>query len=158
MLLPLVLATAIGSPLFGRQLDQRGSRVVILVGLVLAATGFILLWLTGSGQSLFYIGGIFIGLGMSVLAGSSLRYIMLNEVDAVDRAATQGVLTIFISLGQLTGSALIGMITAEMTGVAGYRQVFFYLGLVLALLLLAALQLKDRETELATIVGAGTKN
>ncbi len=149
MLTPLVLATALGSPVFGRQLDRSGSRIVIQMGLVLAATGFLLLWRSAGNHVLFYAAGIGIGLGMSVLSGSSLRYIMLNEAKVVDRASTQGMLTIFVSLGQITGSAFVGMITAGKTSSTGYERVFLALGLLLVLLVAFSGLLKNREAELA---------
>ena len=150
MLLPVVLATAIGSPLFGRMIDSIGSKIVIVIGLILAIAGFYLLHLVAGHKLLFYVSGAFIGFGLSVLSGSSLRYIMLNEVDKVDRAITQGMLTIFISLGQLTGAALIGVIIAHASGVEGFRNVFLYESILLLLVVFFAFQLKNRAEELAT--------
>ncbi|MBN2893622.1 MAG: MFS transporter, partial [Bacteroidales bacterium] len=98
MLLPIVIATAIGSPVFGRMIDSFGSKIVIIIGLLLTFGGFYMLHTVIESKFLFYFSGVFIGLGLSVLSGSSLRYVMLNEVPASDRAVTQGMLTIFISL------------------------------------------------------------
>jgi EmrB/QacA subfamily drug resistance transporter len=148
MLLPVVLATAIGSPLFGRLIDSVGSKVVIIIGLVLAITGFYLLHLANDQKLLFYSSGALIGFGLSVLSGSSLRYIMLNEVDKTDRAITQGMLTIFVSLGQLTGAALIGVIIAHASGVTGFRNVFLYESVLLLLVVFFALRLKNRAEEM----------
>jgi EmrB/QacA subfamily drug resistance transporter len=150
MLLPVVLATAIGSPLFGRIIDSIGSKIVIVIGLFLAVAGFYLLHLVAGHKLLFYVSGALIGFGLSVLSGSSLRYIMLNEVDKTDRAITQGMLTIFISLGQLTGAALIGVIIAHASGVEGFRNVFFYESILLLIVVFFAFQLKNRAEELAT--------
>lgn len=151
MLIPLVLATAVGSPVFGRLIDQTGSKIIIISGLLMSASGFYLIHLTGSEKWLFYISGILIGLGLSILAGSSLRYIMLNETAAVDRAVTQGMLTIFISLGQLTGAALIGVFIARATGMSGLKTVFFYQSVFLIIILSTAFLLKNREKEKAGI-------
>ncbi|MFC2090929.1 MFS transporter [Bacteroidota bacterium] len=148
MLVPLVIATAIGSPVFGRLIDAYGSRNIIIIALVLSAAGFYLLNASTDSKFWFYGSGILIGLGLSVLAGSSLRYIMLNETLAIDRAVTQGMLTIFISLGQLTGASLIGVIIAQATGVQGYRNVFLYQALMLGLMLLIAFFLKNHEKEI----------
>jgi len=97
---------------------------------------------------LFYTSGVFIGLGLSVLSGSSLRYIMLNETSLVDRAVTQGMLTIFISLGQLTGASMIGVIIANKEGTVGYENVFLYQSLFLILIITSAFLLKNRSSEL----------
>ena len=51
---------------------------------------------------------------------------MLNETSMADRAVTQGMLTIFISLGQLTGASLIGVILEQKKGIRGYEKVFLY--------------------------------
>ena len=147
MLVPLVLATAFGSPIFGRLIDIYGSRLIIILGLILAGAGFFLLHRVIESKLLFYVSGALIGLGLSVLSGSSLRYIMLNEASAVDRAVTQGMLTIFISLGQLTGASLIGVIIARASDVTGYRNVFLYQSLFLILILASAFFLKSHAQE-----------
>jgi MFS family permease len=149
MLVPLVLATAIGSPVFGRLIDSYGSKIIILLGLVLSASGFYLLQLSMESRLIFYLAGALIGLGLSVLSGSSLRYIMLNETSLIDRAVTQGMLTIFISLGQLTGASLIGVIIAQSTGTEGYEKVFLYQSILLLLVIAIALLLKNKQSEIA---------
>ncbi len=149
MLLPFVLATAIGSPIFGRLLDKTGSRLVILIGLTLAAAGLFLIGLSGDSKMIFYGSGVLIGLGLAVLAGSGLRYIMLNEVGVHERAITQGVLTIFISIGQIVGSAAITTIAArELLPAAGYRKALYLISLLMALTFVLALRLKSRKEEI----------
>ncbi|MGW8316715.1 MAG: MFS transporter [Bacteroidales bacterium] len=150
MLIPLVLATAVGSPVFGRLIDAYGSRLIIILGLILSAFGFYLLHTVEGSRVLFYVSGVLIGLGLSVLSGSSLRYIMLNETSSTDRAVTQGMLTIFISLGQLTGASLIGVIIARVQGVQGYRDVFFYQAIMIGLILIIAFFLKNHVKEMET--------
>jgi len=151
MLLPLVMATAVGSPVFGRMIDNLGSKIVILTGLILAVAGFFLLHSVGASKTMFYSASALIGLGLSVLSGSSLRYIMLNEAGKTDRAVTQGMLTIFISLGQLTGAALIGVIIASAKGVTGYKHVFLYESFLLIAVAFLSLRLKNRDAEIAAI-------
>ncbi len=150
MLVPLVLATAVGSPLFGRLIDAYGSRLIIILGLILSASGFYLLHTVEESRLLFYVSGVLIGLGLSVLAGSSLRYIMLNETSSSDRAVTQGMLTIFISLGQLTGASLIGVIIARAQGEEGYRNVFLYQSIMIGLIFIIAFFLKSHAKEIDT--------
>jgi EmrB/QacA subfamily drug resistance transporter len=151
MLLPVVIATAIGAPVFGRLLDSIGSKIVIIMGLVLAVCGFYMLNALGGHLFFFYFSGAFIGLGLSVLAGSSLRYIMLNEVLPEDRASTQGIITIFISIGQMLGGALIGVLIASQGGIEGFKNVFLYLSFALLILLAFSFGLKNRKVELETI-------
>jgi EmrB/QacA subfamily drug resistance transporter len=156
MLLPVVIATAFGSPVSGRLLDRYGSRILIISGLILAAVGFIVLSTAADGKFQFYTGGVFLGLGFSILSGSALRYIMLNEVPVSERAATQGVITIFISIGQMSGAAIIGSILASNTNLLkGYNQVFMLIAIFAVLLALSAILLKSRKIELLTATGPG---
>jgi len=152
MLLPVVIATAIGSPVSGRLLDKYGSRSLIIAGLILATTGFILLSTVTTDKFIFYLGGIFLGLGFSVLSGSALRYIMLNEVSVYDRASTQGIITIFVSIGQMAGAAIIGSIVASYSeSVKGYKQVFLFISVFAIILAVSGIFLKSRNIELQTI-------
>jgi MFS family permease len=148
MLVPLVIATALGSPLFGRLIDIYGSKIIIIIGLILSASGFYMLHLSDESKLLFYSSGVLIGLGLSVLSGSSLRYIMLNETSMVDRAVTQGMLTVFISLGQLTGASLIGVVIAYESSTRGYQMVFLYQFFLLLFIVVFAFLLKNRKSEL----------
>jgi EmrB/QacA subfamily drug resistance transporter len=151
MLLPLVIATAIGSPVSGRLLDKYGSRALIVTGLMLAMIGFVILGSIESGKIFFYAGGVFLGFGFSILSGSALRYIMLNEVSATERASSQGIITIFISIGQMLGAALIGAIIASNAETTlGYKQVFIIISIVASVLLFSGLFLKSRKKELQT--------
>jgi len=152
MLLPVVIATAFGSPVSGRLLDKFGSRALIIAGLMLSAIGFLILSVIDDTRVLFYTGGVFLGLGFSVLSGSALRYIMLNEVSAIERASTQGIITIFISIGQMAGAAIIGTLVASYKiPSAGFKQVFFFIALFAAILSLTGLFLKSREAELLSV-------
>jgi EmrB/QacA subfamily drug resistance transporter len=152
MLLPIVLAMAVGSPLSGRMLDRRGSRVVVVAGTALISVGMLLVGLLTTTLILFYLAAALFGLGLSVLLGASLRYIMLNEATPSERASAQAVLTIFTSIGQLVGGALIGAVVASRGGgSAGYTTAFLLIGVVTAALTLAALRLKGRDDELATV-------
>jgi MFS family permease len=122
---------------------------VILIGLTLSAGGLLLIGLSGDSKIIFYGSGVLIGLGLSVLAGSALRYIMLNEVDVHERAITQGVLTIFVSIGQIVGSAAITMVAAqELNPAAGYRKALYLISILMALTFVLALRLKSRNDEI----------
>lgn len=152
MLLPFVLATAVGSPLFGRLLDKLGSRTVVMSGLVLASVGTFLLSISSQNINGFYTSGIFVGLGLSVLAGSSLRYIMLNEVSAQERASTQGIVTIFMSVGQILGGPVLGANIANYaTKLAGYTASFTYIAYFLLVIALISFRFKGRKEEQALI-------
>jgi MFS family permease len=145
MLVPFVLAVAVGSPIFGRMIDKYGVKKIIITGLSLLSIGFLTLSLTGDQKAIYYLSGIFVGLGLSVLAGSALRYIMLNNTSIEDRAVSQGMLTIFISVGQLFGTAIIGLILASMDHLNAYPIIFTGVSVVLMLMFLLAFRLKNNK-------------
>lgn len=152
MLVPAVLAMAVGAPAAGRLLDRRGSRLVVIVATSLLTVGLWLLGLLAQGLVLFYVAGVLIGLGLSMLLGAPLRYIVLAEAPLQDRTAAQGILSLFTSVGQLVGGALVGAVAASMGGgVPGYRAAYLLVGALSALLVVLALRLKSRREELATV-------
>ncbi len=155
MLMPLVVALAIGSPLAGRMLDVLGSRLVILFGVGLMAAGALGMSFLGSAMWGFYGASILIGLGLAALLGAPIRYITINESPEADRAAAQGVVTIFTSTGQLVGAALVGAVVASVGGgIAGYTRAFLVLGIVMLVLLALATLLKSRARERAAFADA----
>ncbi|GIK72847.1 MAG: MFS transporter [Chloroflexota bacterium] len=152
MLLPLVVALFIGSPVAGRLLDKIGSRMVIIGGTALLTAGMLLLWLLGVNLVAYYVAGVLVGLGLSSLLGAPIRYIMLNEVGVDDRAAAQAVATVFTSVGQLVGAASVGAVVASMGGgVSGYSAAYLTIGVVALLLTVLAFGLKPRAIEMATM-------
>jgi len=151
MLMPLVLALFIGSPLAGRLLDRLGSRLVIIGGTALLALGTLLMGLWGSSQVGYYSGSVLVGFGLSALLGAPIRYIMLNEASAQDRAAAQSVATVFTSIGQLVGAAAVGAVADSIGGYAGYSAAFLAIGVVSVALVFLALALKNRAQEQETV-------
>jgi len=125
--------------------------VVVVLGAGLVAAGMLIVSLFATSIVMFYASAVLSGLGLSILLGAALRYILLNEAPASERASAQAILTIFTSIGQLIGGATAGAVAASRGGgVAGYSASFFVIGAILALLILAALGLKSRAAELAT--------
>ena len=79
MLMALVLALFIGSPVAGRLLDRFGSRVVIIGGTALLAVGMLVMGLLGS-QLLRLLWWQHPGrFWVAALLGAPIRYIMINE-------------------------------------------------------------------------------
>lgn len=150
MLLPMVFAMAIGSPFSGRMLDTSGSRIVVLLGTALLAAGLAVEGLFMSNMLVFYVFSALFGLGMGVLLGASLRYIVLNEVGPAERASAQAMLTIFISVGQLVGAALLGAIVHAGAGGRGYANAMLAAGVLMLVLTIMATMLKSRAAEQQT--------
>lgn len=152
MLLPAVLAMAVGSPLAGRMLDRRGSRWVILGGSGLIAAGMLIIGLIPLTVASFYLAAVLVGLGLSSLLGSPLRYIMLNEAPHHYRTAAQALIRLFTGTGQLLGSAFVGAMAASLGGdVKGFTSAYLAVGGIAILITLLALGLKSRAEEQATV-------
>ncbi len=152
MLLPVVLSMVIGSPLAGRMLDRFGSRVVVFIATVLLAIGMFVLAFLGANLLFFYVAGFTIGVGLSMMLGAPLRYIMLNEASASERASAQGAIALFTSVGQLLGGAAVGAVAASRGGgVAGYQAAYAAIGVLALGLIVLTSGLKSRAQELATL-------
>lgn len=158
MLLPLVLTTAIVPPVSGRLLEMIGSRIIVLSGLIFAAAALFIFGTLSNSVGLFYAAEVGLGFGLAIRA--SLKFIVLNEVGAKDRAASLGMLIIFISLGQLIGAAIIGVIiTGNTNQLIGFKFAFLSLTAITLVLVLLSMFLKNRVKELAKInVHLKTKN
>lgn len=150
MLMLVVFAMSVGSPMAGRYLDRLGSKSVILAGAVTLTVGMLLLGLVSQSLPLFILAGAVVGLGLSALLGAPMRYIMLNEVPSQDRGAAQGMLTIFTGVGQLMSGAMIGAVVASSGGgSSGYRAAYLVVSAVALVMALLALGLKSRAAEMA---------
>ncbi len=150
MLIPFVIAVAVGAPVSGRLIDKVGSRIIVIAGLFFSASGLFLLFLAGNSIAWFYTGGVFMGLGISMLQGSSMRYVMLNEVQPSDRALGQGIITLFTSIGQMTGATMIGIIVASQAiKTVGYGRAFIVISAFAFFAMLLSICLKSRKDELA---------
>lgn len=151
MIIPLVMASAIGSPLFGRLIDKLGTRIVIMIGLILITSGMLIGMTETTSKIWFYIAGAFTGLAFSILSGPALRYILLNETSSRERAASQAVITIFISTGQIVNATIIGAIIGSYQDpVKGYSNSFGFLAIISVILLAMSFRLKKREVEIST--------
>jgi EmrB/QacA subfamily drug resistance transporter len=152
-LIPLVVTTVIGAPLFGYILDRRGSRFVLINATIILVVGLILLALfSTSNLILFLISGLIIGLGLSGILGAPLRYIVLNETPMKDSAAAQGLLSINTSFGQIIGAAILGAVIASQgSQLTGFNTSYAFLAVVALAMIILTLFLKNRAKELETI-------
>jgi hypothetical protein len=77
---------------------------------------------------------------------------MLNEAPAAFRAAAQGAVVLFGSVGQLVSAALVGAAAASQGGgAAGYSAAYLLIGCVAVALTVLAFGLKSCADELATL-------
>lgn len=145
MMLPLVLTLTIGAPLAGQMLDRAGARPVVQVGLGLTVLGLVLFASLPLNTLSFYLAGGAIGFGLSGLLGAPLRYITLQEAGESRRGAGQGLLTLFLSVGQLVGSAVIGGVVGSNTNeLGGYRHALLTVAIVCAAALVLSAALRGK--------------
>lgn len=119
---------------------------------MISAFGTILISFFATSMTMFIISTVLIGFGLSALLGAPLRYIMLSEASSSERSVAQGITNVFISIGQLIGSALVGALAASAaTQVIGYSNGYRFIGFGAIVLILLTFFLKNRSAEQATI-------
>ena len=157
LMVPSVLAMTVASPLVGKALFSVGSKLIIQVGLALVFVGVFIYGFVPLTVTWFIGGGIIGGIGLAGLLGAPLRYILLNEAQAGDRAAAQGLLTVFLAVGQLMGAAIVGGVAASRGGgVVGYQTAFLVLAVLTAIMVVVATALKSRAAEEAAAAAAAS--
>ncbi len=148
LLLPMVFFMAFASPLVGKLVDKVGSKWLLMFGVSSASFGFFLLGFHSTTMAWYIVGEIFVGLGIACLSGSPLRYVVLAESPAKDRTIAQGLSTLFIAVGSVLGSALIGGVAASFDSPqAGWSFAFLVLSIPTALAILLVLMMKNKTQE-----------
>lgn len=131
MLMPLVFALAIGSPLWGRLLDRAGTRIVVIAGTFMVVAGTFILATLMPQVNLYYLGTALIGFGLAAILGSAISYILLEEAKQTERTVAQGIVRLFKGFGRLVGGALIGAIVASASdSVGGYTTAFLIIAVL----------------------------
>ena len=155
MLMPMMVAVAIGSPVAGRILDYTGSRTVAIVCNSMLVGGMGAIALYPLSRPLFYVGSVLIGFGLAGIMGSVLSYILLLEARKGEKTVSQGIITLFISIGQIIGGALVGAIASSRGGeVGGYAFAFLAIAVVTGVLALLSIRLKSRTGEAEVVRGS----
>ncbi len=87
--------------------------------------------------------GLVAGVGIAALLGAPLRYIIIEESRPDDRASAQGLLNIFLAIGQLSGAAVVGAVaTSKGGGTEGYQTAYLVLGILAVVMFFITLGLK----------------
>lgn len=113
MLLPLVLCSAVASAGFGRVLNRLGARLVMLSGFSTLAIGSGLIGVGASHYWVFMLASLFIGTGVGIVVGGTLRTVVLDEVGPTERSAAQALVNIMIAIGNL-------LVVATLSALADY--------------------------------------
>ncbi|MEJ2139194.1 MAG: MFS transporter, partial [Gammaproteobacteria bacterium] len=153
LMLPGVFVMMIVSPLAGKLVDAIGATRVIQAALAIVLLGLVVYAFSNITYVTFIGGGMIVGVGIAALLGAPLRYIVLEEARPEDRASTQGLLNIFLAIGQLSGAAIVGAVaTSAGGGTVGYQTSIAVLAAIALVIALVALGLKyhARQTSAAT--------
>ncbi len=151
LMLPSVLTMTIASPLVGKAIHSVGSKLIVVIGLALVFLGVLIYGLVPMTTFWFIAGGMIGGFGLAGLLGAPLRIILLNEAEEGDRTAAQGLLTVFLAIGQMMGAAIVGGVAAsEGGGVVGYQAAFLVLAVLTGGMVFVATALKSKSAEQAT--------
>ncbi len=146
MMLPLVAALIVGSVVAGRLLDRVGPARVIFGGMILIVAGLAILALQEPTAVSFYSGALAVGFGLASLLGAPLRFVVLKISGDNQRAAGQGVLTVFLGVGRLAGAALIGgIVPAGDVESDGFRTAMLVVAGMCALSLIAIRWLRGQQ-------------
>lgn len=146
MLLPLVMTLIVGAPAAGYLIDRIGAKPVIQIGLACTTLGLVGYGTSPQNALSFYLTGAVVGLGLSSLLGAPLRYVALQEAGEERRGVSQGLLTLFLSSGQLTGAALVGgVVGPSVDEVAGFRNAMLVLAVGSALAFAMSHRLRARR-------------
>lgn len=111
---PAGIMMMVVSPISGRLIDARGPKTALCLGAVVLAVGYgVSLVLMGSAWGLA-VSGIVINTGVAFAYGSMPALIM-RAVPRSETASANGFNTLMRSLGTTIGSAVVGVVLAQMT-------------------------------------------
>jgi MFS family permease len=144
VLLPLVVASMLGSMGSGRMLNRQGPRTLVLGGFALMAVGYAATAVTAAGLWGFMAASVPVGLGVGVVVGGALRSIAIDEAPLPLRGAAQGLINICTSIGTLLSAAAIGAL-ADFSGggVQGFAVAYLAVGALMLLMVALTLRLRD---------------
>ena len=147
MLLPILASNAIAAPLIGKILDGAGSRKILNIGTLLITIGLIILVLYPSSTVIFILAGCLVGIGFVTLMGSPVRYILLCEAKPNERGASQAIVNMLLSIGQLLGGALMGGVIASFSGILGFQISLIIAAATGVVAFISSLKLKSRDEQ-----------
>lgn len=148
LLIPGVVVSMIASPIAGKLVNTIGSRRIILTSIGLVTSSLMIYGLSDINITLYVIANLLSGLGMAGLLGAPLRFIVLRETGANDRASGQGLLSVATSIGRLFGAAIVGSIATSVGGgTPGYQAAFIAMAALSATLLIAAWLLRAHQVK-----------
>ncbi len=116
LLLPLVLVSSGASMLFGRWQNALGARRVMLYGFAALLVGDVLLGGWAQRFWVYIVATLFVGAGVGIVVGGTLRTVVLNEVGPRERGAAQGLVNTGIAIGNLLVVAVLSALADRAGG------------------------------------------
>jgi predicted MFS family arabinose efflux permease len=113
-LIPMPLVMAVSSPRMGSLAGRTGSRLPLIIGPMITAMGFVMLWWCGSDASYWvavFPAIVLISVGMSA-AAAPLTTAVLKSVDSAHTGSASGFNSAISRTGGLVATALLGAVLA----------------------------------------------
>lgn len=146
LLLPLVLCSSVASALFGRWQNTLGPRRVMLSGFGTLAIGSLLIGLAAQTFWVFILATLFIGAGVGIVVGGTLRTVVLDEVDAKQRTAAQALVNIGIAIGNLMVVAVLSALADRAGGgLGGLKSAYLAATAVMVMMMAISLRLQVKR-------------
>lgn len=140
-LVPLVLGLTLAAPITGRLLDRIGARPIVTAGVALQAVSFgAFHWLPTSPTLYFVVGPLF-GAALACLLASPLRWLLLRHAPVDQRTASQALLSLSHSVGQIATAAILGALASG----SGLRFALGIAGIASLLLFVPALAIPSGD-------------
>jgi EmrB/QacA subfamily drug resistance transporter len=143
LLLPLVLCSSVASALFGRLQNKMGPRAVMLWGFGTLGVGSLLIGVFAATFWAFIVATLFIGAGVGIVVGGTLRTVVLNEVSAAQRSAAQALVNIGIAIGNLMVVAVLSALADRAGGgLPGLQTAYLAATGVMSVMMVISLRLQ----------------
>ncbi len=150
LLLPLVLCSSVASALFGRWQNTLGPRRVMLSGFGTLAIGSLLIGIAAQTFWVFIVATLFIGAGVGIVVGGTLRTVVLDEVDAKQRTAAQALVNIGIAIGNLMVVAVLSALADRAGGgLVGLKSAYLAATAVMLVMMAISVRLQPRRSPAA---------
>jgi MFS family permease len=144
--LPGVLVATVASPVAGRLINTVGVRMLVTVGLALAAVSVLIFGLATLTIPVFIAASMLGSMGLGGVLGAPLRVVILDHSQPAERGAAQGLLSNFTSAGRLLGAAFVGTLAATAGGgTVGYQAAFVGVAVIAAAMAALGLLLKPAQ-------------
>lgn len=123
-LIPLVLGLTLAAPITGRLLDKVGARPIVVTGVALQVFSFAAFHWVPTSPTLYFVVGPLFGAALACLLAGPLRWLLLHHAPTDQRTASQALLSVSHSVGQIATATILGALASDLglrfaLGIAG---------------------------------------